>query len=178
MVSAIAQNAAESEGSNWDPARLWARSTAAPTPPIRWATSTNSPILAQSRRDPGRHRLEGFRANPCRPIGSPRSLSRWGTRVAFVAQFLGRQLAYTYEVKEMVPNERFRAEHIRRSVPNGDDLHLGGYTVGRNTDDSSQPGGTVRLLESSRPDDGGLEAPCQSQGSRPAEGNPRGNAGH
>lgn len=30
-----------------------------------------------------------------------------GSRIAFVAQFLGRRLAYTYEVKEMVPADRF-----------------------------------------------------------------------
>ncbi|MGH7747468.1 MAG: SRPBCC family protein [Candidatus Dormibacteria bacterium] len=30
-----------------------------------------------------------------------------GSRIAFVAQFLGRRLAYTYEVREMVPGERF-----------------------------------------------------------------------
>ena len=30
-----------------------------------------------------------------------------GSQIAFVAQFLGRQLAYTYEVKEMVPDEHF-----------------------------------------------------------------------
>ena len=30
-----------------------------------------------------------------------------GTRVAFVAQFLGRRIAYTYGVRELVPDERF-----------------------------------------------------------------------
>jgi uncharacterized membrane protein len=37
---------------------------------------------------------------------SPKPLSV-GSRVDFVAQFLGRRLAYTYEVKELIPGERF-----------------------------------------------------------------------
>jgi hypothetical protein len=37
---------------------------------------------------------------------SPRPLAV-GTRLQFVAQFLGRRLAYTYEVAVLVPGERF-----------------------------------------------------------------------
>jgi hypothetical protein len=37
---------------------------------------------------------------------TPRPL-QVGSRILFVAEFLGRRLAYTYEVVELVPDERF-----------------------------------------------------------------------
>jgi len=36
---------------------------------------------------------------------TPRPI-RVGSKMAFVARFLGRRLAYTYEVRELIPNER------------------------------------------------------------------------
>jgi len=63
------------------------------------------------------------RGDVARYAGDPANATRWyaniktsavltpapltvGTRIAFTARFLGRQLAYTYEVEEYIPDER------------------------------------------------------------------------
>jgi uncharacterized membrane protein len=47
---------------------------------------------------------------------SPRPLAV-GSRLEFVAEFLGRRLVYTYEVKEHVPGERFVMETAEGPFP-------------------------------------------------------------
>jgi ligand-binding SRPBCC domain-containing protein len=47
---------------------------------------------------------------------SPRPLAV-GTRLEFVAQFLGRRLAYTYEVVELVAGERFMMRTTQGPFP-------------------------------------------------------------
>lgn len=48
---------------------------------------------------------------------TPRGVVAVGARFSFVARFLGRRLAYTYEVRELTPGERFVMSTAEGSFP-------------------------------------------------------------
>jgi uncharacterized protein YndB with AHSA1/START domain len=73
---------------------------------------TTSIVIARPRSE-----VFAFAADPDRTSSWYRNISsvRWvtqkplavGTRLAFTAHFLGRKLDYTYEVRDLVPGERY-----------------------------------------------------------------------
>jgi hypothetical protein len=92
-----------------------------------------------------------------------------GTRVEFVARFLGRRLAYTYEIAELVPGARLVMRTADRAVPDGDDLPLGEHDL-RHRDDAAEPRRAGRLLEDRGSGDGAGDAAGEPEGSREAQG--------
>ena len=62
-----------------------------------------------------------------------------GSRIDFVARFLGRRLAYTYEVAELRARRAAGHAHGAGPVPHGDHLHLGAARRRRHADDAAQP---------------------------------------
>jgi uncharacterized membrane protein len=73
--------------------------------------------------------------------------ARVGTRLAFVARFLGRSLSYVYEVRELVPAERFVM-----STANGPFAMETTYTW------QDEPGGGTRMQLRNRGEPRGFSA--------------------
>lgn len=77
---------------------------------------------------------------------------RIGSKLDFVAQFLGGTIAYTYEVKEMTPRERFVM--ATRRVPSRWKRPTPGVTQPAEArDDASKPRSTFGLWEGGGGDD-------------------------
>ena len=73
-------------------------------------------VLTEIRINRSRDKVSAYASDPANATAWYRNIARSelltegplrvGSRIAFVARFLGRRLAYTYEVRELVPGER------------------------------------------------------------------------
>lgn len=95
-----------------------------------------------------------------------------GSKMDFVAHFLGRRLAYTYEILDYIPGERLVMRTAQGPFP--DDLHMAACRSRAGQDDVTQPGRTLRVLPTSRPIHGGCDAASEPQGPSRSQGDPRG----
>ena len=97
-----------------------------------------------------------------------------GSRIAFVAQFLGRRIEYTYEVREHVAGERFVMSTAEGPFPMETTYAWEDAGDGRDADDAAQPRRAVRLLEGRRAARVGGDAPRERQGPPAAQAGARG----
>ena len=91
-----------------------------------------------------------------------------GSRMDFVAQFLGRRLSYTYEVVALVPNEKLVMRTADGPFPM-ETTYLWEPVEGGDSDDAAQPRQPERVRAADEAPDGTGDAARDDQGPRPAQ---------
>jgi hypothetical protein len=93
-----------------------------------------------------------------------------GARVAFVAQFLGRRLAYTYEIVEFIPGERLVMRSADGPFPMETTYTWQPLGTRSYSDDASESRNADRFLRVGRTFYGLRHATCKSKGSGTPQG--------
>jgi hypothetical protein len=101
------------------------------------------------------------------------SVIQVGSRIAFEARFLGRCLAYTYEVRVLEPGARLIMSTDQGPFPDGDYLHQARHTNWRHAHDAAEPWRAVRVCQSRRATDGCADAEVHQPRLTVAQGGPR-----
>lgn len=96
-----------------------------------------------------------------------------GSRIAFIARFLGQRIAYTYEVRDMVAYERFVMSTAEGPFPMQNHLYLAGHAKRGYSDDVAQRRRAQRFRQSGGPNDVSGDALSESEGSSATQDDPR-----
>jgi hypothetical protein len=99
---------------------------------------------------------------------SPKAL-KVGAKVAFEARFMGRTMAYTYEIQGVRTGPIAGNEHGGGTLPDGDELHVLRDAERRDDRGAAQPGPPIGIRDHRRPRDGGCNEASESQRPRSTE---------
>ena len=94
-----------------------------------------------------------------------------GSRIAFVANFLSRRIAYTYEVRDIVPDERFVMSTAEGPFPMQTTHAWQDSPAGGTAMTLRNEGGAFWFRQGGCAGDGGSDAKSESEGPGPAQGN-------